>query len=148
MIWARRGGRRVRVGGAEGDLDALQAPQVLLVACLCTVEEVRQWDVEVCGETWPVCPAIVGGARAGNDLPEDFLLVLVPLDLGGGQQPRATVRCTLTLGGSRRGSSGLLDGTRTTTLTFNGAMRAIPNAGRGWEGDIAGYGRLSLLIVN
>jgi len=136
MIWTGRDSSRVRVCGAEGDLYALQAPEVLLVPGLCTIEEVGQWDMEMRGESWPVRPAVVCGARTGDDIPEHFLLVLVPLDLGvdcltdGREADR-----TLTFGGSGRESSGRLNGSLTTTLTFNGAMRAIPKAERGWKGD-------------
>ena len=131
MIWTGRDRC-----GAEGDLYALQAPEVLLVPGLCAIEEIGQWDMEMGGESWPVRPAVVCGARTGDDIPEHFLLVLAPLDLGVGCLTHARrVDRTLTFGGSGRESSGRLSGSLTTTLTFNGAMRAIPKAGRGWKGD-------------
>ena len=84
MIRAGRCSSRVKVGRTQGDSDALQAPQVLLVPGLSTVEEIGEWDVEMCGERRPVCAAVVCGARTSNDIPQDFLLVVVPFDLGIG----------------------------------------------------------------
>lgn len=82
MIWTGRCSSRVKVSRTQGSSDALQAPQILLVTCLSTIEEIRQWDVEMCGESRPVCAAVVCGARTGDDIPQDLLLVVVPLDLG------------------------------------------------------------------
>lgn len=141
MVWAGRGSNLVGVGRAQGDLDALQSPQILLIARLCAVEEIGQRDLEMCGEGWPVCPAIVGGTRARNHVPEHLLLVVVPLDLDTVQHGDRFWCCTPTLGGSTRASSGLSSGIRTITLTFNGAMRAIPNAA---DEGASGYGKLIL----
>ena len=69
-------------GGGVGDLDALEAPQILLVPGLGAVEEIGQGDLEMCGEGGPVGAAVVGCTRAGDDLPEHLLLVLVPLHPG------------------------------------------------------------------